>query len=326
MPRTLITGGAGFIGLHLGRALLERGHEITLLDNFARGVVDPELEQVRAQPRVCFLERDLTQPGGLEGEYDHIVHLAAIVGVDIVRSRPYDVLALNHAMLERVIGFARAQKGLRRLLFASTSEVYAGTLRYFGMPVPTPESTPLTLHDLAEPRTSYMLSKVHGEAMCRYSGVPWSVIRVHNAYGPRMGLSHVVPQLLRKANALLPGGKLEVYSPRHRRSFCYISDVTELIARILETPGCEGETLNVGSQGPEVAMEEVGRLVLQTVGKTAGVEPMPDAPGSPPRRAPDMTRTTRLTGYAAQTDLPSGLARCWAWYRNVFEGAFISAL
>jgi nucleoside-diphosphate-sugar epimerase len=208
MPRTLITGGAGFIGLHLGRALLERGHEITLLDNFARGVADPELEQVRAQPRVRFEECDLAGPGTLAGEYDHIVHLAAIVGVDIVRSRPYDVLALNHAMLERTIAFARRQKRFARLVFASTSEVYAGTLRYFGIPVPTPESTPLTLHDLAEPRTSYMLSKIHGEALCRHSGVPWSVVRLHNAYGPRMGLSHVVPQLLRKAGELPPGAKL----------------------------------------------------------------------------------------------------------------------
>jgi nucleoside-diphosphate-sugar epimerase len=326
MPRTLITGGAGFIGLHLGRALAARGHEVTLLDNFARGVADPDLEQVRSRPRIRFIEGDLTAPGALAGDYDHIVHLAAIVGVDIVRSRPYDVLALNHAMLERTISFARGQKRLARLVFASTSEVYAGTLRYFGIPVPTPESTPLTLHDLAEPRTSYMLSKIHGEALCRYSGVPWTVIRLHNAYGPRMGLSHVVPQLLRKAHDLPPGGKLQVFSPEHRRSFCYVSDVAELAARILETPACAGETLNVGSQGPEVSMQEVGRLVLRAVGRTADIQPMPDTPGSPARRAPDMTRTSRLTGYAAKTDLETGIALTWAWYKNIFEGAGVSAV
>lgn len=330
MPKTLITGGAGFIGLHLGRALAERGHEVTLLDNFARAVADRDLAEFRARPCVRFAARDLLAPDtpdSLERDYDYIVHLAAIVGVENVRKRPYDVLALNYGMLESAIETARLQQRLSRFLFASTSEVYAGTLRYFGMPVPTPETTPLTLHELSEPRTSYMLSKIHGEAMCRYSGLPVSIIRVHNAYGPRMGLSHVIPQLLQRAVRLAPGEPLQVYSPRHRRSFCYIADIVELIARILENPACEGEALNVGSEGPEVAMEDVARIVLETVGRDAPIQPMPDTAGSPPRRAPDMSRTSALTGYTTQTGLAAGVALTYAWYKaNVFDPGGASAI
>jgi nucleoside-diphosphate-sugar epimerase len=330
MPRTLVTGGAGFIGLHLARTLAARGHELTLIDNFARGVADRELEEMRSRPRAALVARDLLAGplDDLGGSYDYVVHLAALIGVRTVRERPYDVLSHNYRMLERVIGFARRQPNLRRLAFASTSEVYAGTLQYFGMAIPTPESTPLALTNPAEPRTSYMLSKIHGEAVCRFSGLPVSIFRVHNAYGPRMGLSHVVPELLQKAHRLAPGGRLPVFSPAHRRTFCFASDIAEMIGRILETPGCEGETLNIGSQAPEYTMEEVGRLALQVTGRAdAAIERMPETPGSPARRAPDMSKTAALIGYQARVSLPEGMRQTYEWYKaNVFEGAGVSAL
>lgn len=330
MPKTLITGGAGFIGLHLARALQSRGHELTLLDNFARGVEDPELAELLARPGVHLLRRDLLAGeafDGLAGDYEFVVHLAALLGVQNVRNRPYDVLTINNAMLERVIEFCRRQPRLNRLLFSSTSEVYAGTLRYFGMPVPTPETTPLALSDPSEPRTSYMLSKIYGEAMCRFSGVPFTIIRVHNAYGPRMGLSHVIPELLRKAYQLEDGGKLEVFSVNHRRTFCYISDIVELIARILESPACCGEVLNGGNESPEIAIGDLARIVLDTVGRRAEIVPRPETPGSPQRRAPDMSTAARLTSYHALVNVPEGVRRTWEWYRtNVFEGNIPSAV
>jgi UDP-glucose 4-epimerase len=316
--------------LHLARSLAERGHEITLLDNFSRAVADRELEEFRSRPGVCFAQRDLLSPGALDGldnHYDYIVHLAALLGVQNVRRRPFEVLTLNHAMLDAALGLARRQQRLSRFLFSSTSEVYAGTLCHFGMQIPTPETTPLALLDLTEPRTCYMLSKIHGEALCRYSSLPVSIIRVHNAYGPRMGLSHVIPELLRKAHNLAPGADLEVFSAGHSRTFCYVADVAEFIARILETPACAGETLNIGTQSPEIPMRELAELVLQVTGRHAGIEVRPDTPGSPQRRAPDMSRTASLTGYRAQTDLSAGLGRTYAWYKqNVFEGNGVSAV
>jgi nucleoside-diphosphate-sugar epimerase len=92
-------------------------------------------------------------------------------------------------MLENVLTLARDQRDFSRFLFASTSEVYAGTLQYFGMPIPTPENTPLAMTALDEPRTSYMISKIMGEAMCQQSGLPFTIFRPHNVYGPRMGMA-----------------------------------------------------------------------------------------------------------------------------------------
>ena len=327
--KVLITGGAGFMGFHLAKRLAEDGYRVDLVDSLARGVRDPELEELLSRPRATLIVRDLLNPDALDDladDYDFVIHLAALLGVANVRQRPYDVLTFNDILLQRMIDFSRRQKALRRLLFPSTSEVYGGTLRYFDMPVPTPESTPLAVNDLAEPRTSYMLSKILGEALCRYSGLPFTIFRPHNVYGPRMGLSHVVPELLKKARDLGNDEALEVYSPSHKRTFCYVSDAVEMIVRMMETPSCEGETLNVGNEEPEVAIGELARIILKTVGRDNDILPMPDTPGSPQRRAPDMTRTTGLIGFRAQVDPADGVARTYRWYREkIFEGGGVSA-
>ena len=330
MPKSLITGGAGFIGLHLGRLLSAHGHEVVLADNFARGVRDPEVEEFLARPGVSLRHCDLLQPDAFAGEatdYDYIFHLAALLGVQNVRSRPYETMIWNGRMLEAAIEFGRRQTRLSRFLFSSTSEVYAGTLHYFGLTIPTPETTPIALMDLSEPRVSYMLSKIYGEELCRFSGLPFTMFRVHNAFGPRMGLSHVVPELLRKAHSLPEGVALEVFSPSHSRSFCFISDIVELIRRMAETPACAGQLLNCGAQGPEITIQQMAEIVVKTVGIRREIQPMPETPGSPQRRAPDMTKTSELTGYRAQVTVEEGVARTYDWYRTrVFSGAQVSAV
>src|SRR5262249_40070572 len=177
-PRALITGGAGFIGCHLARRLLAGGHRVALLDDFSRGVHDGELRELTSRPEVRLIECNLLDPTATAelaraeaDRFEVIVHLAAIIGVANVLDRPYAVLRDNVAMLAHVVELGRRQAGLQRLLFASTSEVYAGTLRHFHLPVPTPEASPLALTDLEHPRTSYMLSKIYGEAMCHQAGL-----------------------------------------------------------------------------------------------------------------------------------------------------------
>src|SRR5688572_11475236 len=101
--KSLITGGAGFIGLHLAQLLRKRGHTVTLADNFARGVCDPEMEAFTQLPGVSLKNVDLLLPGALDGvddDYDYIFHLAALLGVQNVRSRPFEVLTWNSRMLE----------------------------------------------------------------------------------------------------------------------------------------------------------------------------------------------------------------------------------
>ena len=325
MTKVLITGGGGFIGTHLARSLVERGDEVHLLDNFARGRRDRDLDELLTRPGVRLVERDLLEPGALEDldrDYALIFHLAAIVGVANVLEAPYRVLRDNVALLVALLDFAAGQASLDRLVFASTSEIYAGTLEHGSLPVPTTESAPIILPDLHHPRTSYMLSKLYGEALCLQSGLPVTTIRPHNVYGSRMGMSHVVPELLQRAHAAADGDRLEVYSVDHRRTFCHVSDAVEMISRAAEEPECAGEALNVGTEHPEIRIGELADLVVRVVGKDLVVEPLPATAGSPLRRCPDMSKTTRLTGYTAQVGLEDGIRQTYDWYReNLFTAA-----
>ncbi len=321
--KAVVTGGAGFIGVHLARAMLERGWRVDLVDNFARGVQDADLDSLQASGSARLLERDLLAPDafvGFDDDYEYVVHLAAIVGVSHVLGRPYDVLTDNVLMTSHVISWARRQPRLRRFLFASTSEVYSGTQTHVGVPIPTPEAVPLVLPDVGEPRTSYLLSKIYGEAMCHHAGVPFTIFRPHNVYGPRMGLSHVIPELLQRAHAAADGESLEAFSVDHRRTFCYVEDAVEMMLRAAESPLAAGETLNIGNDAPEVTIGELARLVVTTVAKSLEIVPLPPTPGSPPRRCPDMTKTLALTDYKPAVSLDRGIERTYEWYRTrVFE-------
>ena len=143
-------------------------------------------------------------------------------------------------MLENVICLCRQQKNLARLIFTSTSEVYSGTLENYSMSIPTSEITPLTCSPASRPRTSYMLSKIFGEALCQQAGIPFTIFRPHNVYGPRMGMAHVIPEQLKKAWLADTGDRLSVHSSDHRRSFCFVDDAVEMLKRMLEVHECEG--------------------------------------------------------------------------------------
>ena len=201
MKNVLITGGAGFIGYHLARNLLKYDYEIDLLDNYSRGVKDVYIDDLRKNKRVKFINGDLLNIetlSNLGNNYAHIYHLAAIIGVKHVLKAPYSVLNNNHQMLVNCLNICYSQKNIEKFIFASTSEIYAGALQYYGLEFPTPESTPITVTQFNEPRTSYMLSKIYGECICLHSGLPVTIVRPHNFYGPRMGLSHVIPELMNK--------------------------------------------------------------------------------------------------------------------------------
>lgn len=325
LKKALITGGAGFVGARLAQRLVSEGSLIDLVDNFARGAEDGVLAALEETGRVRVLNRDLRERAALadaDTDYDAIFHLASIVGVASVLEQPYEVLRGNLAMTQQALDLARAQSRPPRFVFASTSEVYAGTLEYFELPIPTPESTPLAVADLSQPRTSYMLSKIYGEAMCHQACVPFTIIRPHNLYGPRMGLSHVIPELLQRAYFAPGGGSLEVYSVEHKRTFCYIDDAVEIVVRAADSPQCAGRTLNVGRDEEELSIGELAALVIKIVGKELRIEPRPPTPGSPFRRSPDIATTTALTGYRPETTLEEGLRKTFdAYVRDVFKPA-----
>jgi nucleoside-diphosphate-sugar epimerase len=322
--KVLITGGAGFIGLHLANRLLDEGCQVHLVDNFSRAVDDVELKTTLARKMASFNSIDLLEIDNVEQldvDYDFIFHLAAIIGVKHVMKRPYDVLYDNIRMLGNMMNLVHKQNSLSRFFFASTSEIYSGTLKYFDLPIPTPEKTPLAITDLAHPRTSYMLSKIYGEALCQQASIPFTLFRPHNIFGPRMGMAHVIPEQLRKAYEAQEGDNIEVFSIDHTRCFCYIDDAIEMLWRMMESPKCEGETLNLGTQNPEISIKEVAEACFLAADKKLSIDAKPASPGSPTRRGPDMSKTISLIDYESQVSFIDGIARTYDWYKkNIFEG------
>lgn len=328
--KILITGGAGFIGLHLANRLLDEGCKVHIVDNFSRAVNDLELKRTLDRKHSTMSSINLLDERkvfSLEKDFDIIFHLAAIIGVKHVLEKPYKVLYDNVRMLGAIVELARRQHKLSRFFFSSTSEVYAGTLEHFGLPLPTPETTPLATTNLSHPRTSYMLSKIYGEALCQHSGLPYTLFRPHNIYGPRMGISHVIPEQLKKAFEAGENDCIEVYSVDHTRCFCYIDDAVEIIWRMIESSDCENKTLNLGAESPEVTMRELAEICYSIVGKDLRVKEGIESPGSPVRRCADMSKTQDIICFEPIVDLHRGISETYDWYsKNVFLGDEITAI
>ena len=206
MANILVLGGAGFIGYHLVRHLAKNsGHQIQIVDNLSRGEFDGDFESLLDNfSRVEFVAGDLTQPDTLDrlgGPFDQVYLLAGIVGVRNVESGPARVIQINTAIILNTLEWLR-RVGCGRLLFASTSETYADSVKLGIAGVPTPETIPLVVSDIQQPRTTYALSKMLGEAaVSHYSqscGFQAVIARFHNIYGPRMGFDHVVPELMQR--------------------------------------------------------------------------------------------------------------------------------
>jgi len=321
MSKILITGGAGFVGFSLARRLSDAGdHRLVVLDNLSRGRMDPELRELIGRSNVDFVEGDATDAevyAALDTDFDYIYHLAAVIGVKNVMERPDRVLYVNAISVLRVLEYARSVPGLKKLLFSSTSEAYAGTQKHFGIDVPTAEDVPLALDDVSSARTTYALSKIFGESACftwanRY-GVPVTIVRYHNVYGPRMGFAHVIPETFVKVTE---NPRVDVPSPGHTRAFCYIDDALEYTVRACESSETAGEILNVGNATEEVRIVDLVSLIADVVGRQVDINEQPDTPGSPPRRCPATAKIVSLTGYEPQYDLRSGVERTWDWYRE----------
>lgn len=327
--RILVTGGGGFIGLHLARRLmadLGESDELVLADLLSRHGRDRELVELLADDRVTLVEVDLTLPGAgrtIGGAFDHVYHLAAMVGVGATMTRPAEVTRTNTLSAIEILDWA-ADGGLvdgGRLLFASTSEVYSSAeATPGGLAIPSDESCPAVLADPSSPRSAYAASKILGETythqLVNEKRLDAVVVRYHNVYGPRMGMAHVVPQVLDRLDA----GETPFvrYGADQTRSFCYVDDAVEATRRVMISSEVgAGDVVHIGDGRRETSIGELYEILFDVTGITPSRIVDRDAPpGSPERRCPDTSVLERKTGFAARVDLEEGLRRTRAWYAS----------
>lgn len=319
MARVLILGGAGFVGYHLAQRLSqEPAHALTLVDDLSRGRMDPDLAALVSRPGVRFVEADLTDPrawADLPREWDQVYMLAAVVGVRHAVADPARVIRVNTLATLNLLEWLRPATGV--LFIASTSETYAGGVTLGWLPVPTPETVPVSVAEIHNPRFAYAASKILGEAATIHYGAAKSlrfvIGRLHNIYGTRMGTDHVIPELCLRA--LDREDPFRIYGPEQRRAFCHVADAVEAIIRLMATESAWGQIINIGNDTEEISVGDLLTLILNAADFSPRIRALPAPAGSVARRCPDLSRLRALTGYAPKIALEAGVRETFAWYR-----------
>lgn len=317
MSRYVVTGAAGFLGYYLAKALAERPDaSVVCVDNFIRGEADSLYDALIAKENVTHMTIDLTDPqqvGTLPTDVDYVFHMAALNGTQNFYERPFDVVKCCTLPTIYLIDHFAGSKSLKRFIYAGTSESYASTVSRFAWSVPTAEDVPLSFDDVFNPRWSYGASKMHGEVAtingARHYGMPFTIVRFHNAYGPRMGDKHVVPDFFNRAKE----GVFALYGHSDTRSFIYGDDAAAATLALSECVAADGEVVNVGGDR-EIVISDLGTMMMAAGGFTGEIDLHESPPGSVRRRAPDLTKLRALTGFVPQVDLQEGLARTAAFY------------
>jgi dTDP-glucose 4,6-dehydratase len=306
--RTLITGGAGFIGSHLCERFLARGDEVVCVDNFITGT-PANVEPLRREARFTLIEHDISKPLEIDGLIDNVLHFASPASPVDYLTYPIQTLKVGSLGTHNALGLARAKKA--RFLMASTSEVY-------GDPEQHPQREDYWGH--VNPiglRGCYDEAKRFSEAIVmayhRAHGVDTRIIRIFNTYGPRMRLDdgRVLPNFMGQA---LRGEPLTVYGDGSQtRSFCYVDDLVEGIVRLL---GKEyHEPVNLGNPD-EVTILQFAREILALSGSASSIDYRPLPQDDPKVRKPDITRARQLLGWEPKVNRHDGLRRTLDYFQK----------
>ena len=317
MTRILVTGAAGFLGFYIARRLAaEAGNSVVCVDSFVRGRRDVLYRDLTARANVTHITADLCDPAAvaaLPDDIDVVFHMAALNGTQNFYERPFDVVRCCTLPTMNLIEKYGPMKRLKRFVYAGTSEAYASTVTRFGWDVPTGEDVPLGIDDIFNARWSYGASKMHGEIAtvngCRHFGVDFTIARFHNAYGPRMGDKHVIPDFLARAR----DGVFELFGHEDTRSFIYAEDAARATILLADSEAAAGRVVNVGSED-EMTIRDLGYAVMKAAGLSGDIVLHASPKGSVKRRAPKIARLRELTGYAPEWTLAAGLKETSAYY------------
>jgi UDP-glucose 4-epimerase len=321
--KVLVTGGAGFIGSHLTEALLASGHEVTVIDDLSTGRAE-NLAAVAGAPGLKTHWSSILEEEGLQdlvSEAQVVFHLAAAVGVRLILERPVGTIETNIMGTERVLQCAA--KGQRKVVIASTSEVYGKNES-----IPLDEEDDCVFGPTTRSRWSYAVSKAIDEflalAYWRDRGVPVVIVRYFNTIGPRQvgRYGMVVPRFVRQA---LAGEPITVYGDGEQvRSFTDVEDTVRATIALAMHPDAVGEVFNVGS-GRATTINGLAERVKSLTGSDSPIVHVPFEqayePGfeEPRRRVPDIRKLQRVLGFTPSVDLDTSLRRVIEWERRKEE-------
>ena len=297
--RTLVTGGAGFLGSHLCERLLNDGHEVICLDNFFSGT-RANVRHLIGNSNFEIVRHDIVEPILLE--VDRIYHLACPASPVHYQYNPVKTIKTSVMGSINMLGLAKRVHA--RILLTSTSEVY-------GDPEQHPQTESYWGHvNPIGVRSCYDEGKRVAECLMmdyhRQNNVDVKIVRIFNTYGPRMAISdgRVVSNF---CVAALKGEKLPIYGDgQQTRSFAFVSDIIDAIMRMMDSE--EGFTgpVNIGNPD-EFTILDLAKLAMEFAGAAADIEFLPPRPDDPIRRRPDIALARRVLGWEPRTKLREGL-------------------
>ena len=305
--RALITGGAGFVGSHLAERLLADGHSVLVLDNLSTGSIDNILHLKQTPGFSYVVDTVMNEPllAEMIDQSDVVFHLAAAVGVKLIVEQPVHTLETNVHGTEVVLKHANKKKKL--VFIASTSEVYGKS-----MDVPFREAADLVLGPTAKHRWAYACSKLIDEflalAYWKEKRLPVVIVRLFNTVGPRQTGQYgmVLPTFVRQA---LTGQPITVFGDGSQsRSFTYVGDVVDALARLAAEPRAVGDVFNIGGTH-EVTMSDLAARVKKMTNSESPIVKIPYDLAyeagfeDMPRRVPDISKIQSLIGFAPKMGL-----------------------
>ena len=318
--RVFITGGAGFIGSHLADALLERGHEVLILDNLSTGSID-NIAHLKGRPGFeYFIDSVENEPllAELIDRSDVVFHFAAAVGVKLIVEQPVHTIETNVHGTEVVLKHANKKKKL--VVVASTSEVYGKS-----NDVPFREDSDLVMGPTPKHRWAYACSKAIDEflalAYWKERKLPVIIVRFFNTVGPRQTGRYgmVIPNFVRQA---LAGEPITVFGDgTQTRAFTHVADVVGALIALVQTPEAIGQVINIGNT-QEVTITALATRVRELCGSQSLIKYIPYEEAyesgfeDMPRRVPDLTKIHRMVGYQARHSLDDILLQVIDYFRG----------
>jgi dTDP-glucose 4,6-dehydratase len=311
MARVVVTGGAGFLGSHLCRALLDRGDQVVALDNLITGSV-ANIESLFGRRGFTFVEHDVSQYVWVPGSVDQVLHFASPASPADFERIPIQILKVGGLGTHNCLGLAKA-KGARFFL-ASTSEVYGDPQVH-----PQPESYWGHVNPIG-PRGVYDEAKRYAEAMTmayhRHHGLDVRIVRIFNTFGPsqRAEDGRAVSNFLVQA---LQGKPITVYGDGNQtRSFCYVDDEVRGFLALLDSD-LTGP-VNIGNPD-EYTILQLAELSIEVTGSSSEIVFQPLPVDDPTQRQPDITLARERLGWEPQISLRVGLERTADYFRRVLE-------
>lgn len=286
--RILITGCSGFIGSHMADYLVNTGWQVIGVD-----------KKDAISDRYQFIKFDLQEDCSDLPDVDVVLHLAAANGTKWFYMTPYDVIKNNIMPTIRLLDRYRTVK---KFVYAGTPEIVSGATDLGVYPVPTDEHCPIVISDITNPRWSYAGSKALGEQAVIASGIPYTVIRYHNVFGPGQ-VDHFVSDFIDKVNR----GIFELHGHLNTRTFMYIEDACEVTGQLILNEKSVNQIVNIGNN-QETTILEVAQFILECLGHHDQTLQLLDAPlGSVLRRCPDVGKMSTITGFQCR----------WTWKQGI---------